>query len=230
MKHFVFALSVCAALAAVAGCTSRSSSSSNGPSTSATAALANPSDFPLASDSRVIDVKPFSQTVAKGSDQGSAFARSGAGTYSGQEVLAETSHSDADLREWLAGLKKNPPTGYVSAAHESADVDQELAKYGVAFGAFEKTGSPTPHGVLVVVMDPKQVSDKLGLAVGLVERYRDLPASFRQSVDEQMKQKVGFSATEATDPTAPIGITLSALRELSSSQNRAIVLVDATKD
>jgi hypothetical protein len=177
-------------------------------------ALTNPTDFRLAAGAVILDVKPFSQTIAAGADQGSAFTKSGTGTYSGNEVLAESTASVADLRVWLNGLKTAPPAGYASVPTSNADVERTLQRYDIAYAAFSKTDS---------------AKSKIGIAVDLIKRYRDLPVSMRQPIDQELKKDVGFSATEATDPSAPLGVTVAALDELQSSDDRAIVELDMTK-
>jgi hypothetical protein len=57
-----------------------------------------------------------------------------------------------------------------------------------------------------------------------------LPDYLRKPVDDQLKARTGMSATEATDPSSPLGMTISAVRELQSGDQRAIVLVDAAKE
>jgi hypothetical protein len=189
----------------------------------------NPTDFPLVAGSSVIDVKPFSQTIPAASAKDSALSASGAGTYSGTEVLAESGASDASLRAWLTRLKTAPPPGYAYQPASTDEVQRALDRFDVAYAAFVKTSSPTPHGVVLVVMDPQLVRAKIGIAADLVQRYRDLPESMRQPIDDQLKKQIGFSATEATDPSAPLGATLAALQELGSTDTRAIIEIDATK-
>ncbi len=220
--------------ASIAGCTGQSHSSSSTEQTAASpaAALKNPSDFPLVADAKILDVKPFSQTVAAGQGQASMLGAQGAGTYNGDEVLASTTMSSKDLSEWLAGLGQKPPTGFVyetGSATASGKVSQTLALYGISYAAFRSADKAINRGVVIVAMDPSTVREKLGLALGLVERYRSLPSALRDPIDQQIKAKTGFTATEATDPSSPLGMTLSALHELENSGTRAIVMVDGTK-
>jgi hypothetical protein len=215
---------------AIAGCSGKSQQSSSPQTAGSPPALTNPTDFPLASGSVLLDVKPFSQTVEATSMNSSSLAGHGAGKYSGNEVLAETPASLDDLRGWLDRLKKAPPAGYTyqPASVESHDV--ALSKYGIDYALFTKSGSAKPRGVVLVVMDPSQVRSKIGMAVDLVNRYRELPETVRQPIDQEVKSKIGFSATEATDPSAPLGMTLSALDQLRSTNDRAIMMIDATKE
>ena len=112
-------------------------------------------------------------------------------------------------------------------------MENRLAKtldlYGIAYAAF-RTQKKTPgHGVVVVTMDPKQVKEKLGIALDLVERYRSLPSAVRDPIDQQFKGRTGFTISQATDPSSPLGMTIAALRQLQSSDARAIVMIDGTK-
>ena len=191
--------------------------------------LTNPSGFPLMRGSTVLDVKPFTRTVAANGAGGLASA--GAGKYAGTEVLAVTPASEAGVRTWLRGAELQPPAGYVyrTGATSNASVKQTLDKYDVDYAVFTAANSPNGRTVAVVVMDPKVVKAKLGIALDLVEQYRSLPESLRAPIDSDLKAKAGFSATEATDPSAPLGMTLSALEQLRSSDKRAIILLEASK-
>ena len=204
-----------------AGCSGQTPQSGAPQATGASVALTNPTDFPLEAGAKILDVKPFQQTVTATSTQSSALSR-GAGTYAGNEVLAESTESAAQLRAWLSGVEAKPPTGYTYMPQSKS-----LTKYGISYGAFKK--SDGNRGVVVVVMDPAQVKQQLGLVISLVDKYRALPASLRDPIDNQVKSKAGFSATEALDPSAPLGMTIGALRELQSSGQRAIIMVDASK-
>jgi len=228
-KTIASAITIALATAFVASCSGQSQQGSAPQATPHMVALTNPTDFPLIAGSKVIDVKPFSQTINAGSGGASALTSSGAGTYSGQEVLAETSATDEALRTWVAGLKHSPPSGYAVAQGTSASVDESLKNYGVSYAAFVKTDSSAPRGVVVVAMDPKLVSTKVGFVIDLVDKFRSLPESMRKPLDDEMKAKTGMSATEATDPSAPLGITLAALQDLGTTKDRAIVLIDASK-
>ena len=226
---------VCVAAAGamvLAGCTGQSQQSTTPASTASPAALKNPTEFPMAPDSKIIDVKPFSQTVTAAQSGGSSLSAQGAGTYSGFEVLAASPMSPASLRKWLADLGHRPPEGYVlenGSATASGRVTQTLDVYGISYAAFRSANKAINRGVVVVAMDPKLVKEKLGIALDLVERYRSLPAALRDPIDREFKSKTGFTVTEATDPSSPLGMTLSALHDLQSNDERAVIMVDATK-
>jgi hypothetical protein len=216
----------------LAGCTGKSQQSS-APATSAPTptALTNPTDFPLTAGSTILDVKPFSQVIAIHTG-GSMLADQGSGTYAGYEVLAGSTQTAAALRTWLTQLGQHPPTGYeyqTGSATSTGHVAQTLALYGIAYAAFRTQKKTPAHGVVVVAMDPKQVKEKLGIALDLVERYRSLPSAVRDPIDQQFKGRTGFTISEATDPSSPLGMTIAALRELQSSDQRAIVMIDGTK-
>ena len=194
-------------------------------------ALTNPTDFPLAPGSKVLDVKPFEQTITQSEAHNSLLGGKGAGTYAGHEVLAASTMPDDGLRAWLADVGKKPPSGYsyaTGSAGATGGTARTLDQYGVAYAAF-RGGSSGDRGVVVVVMDPKIVKSKLGFALDLLDQYRSLPAALRDPIDAQFKAKTGMTVTEATDPSSPLGMTLGALRELQNSDERAIVMIDGTK-
>jgi hypothetical protein len=231
--RLVTATSIAALTLVITGCFGQSQQSSGPPTPGAsTAALTNPIDFPLAQDSKILDVKPFVQTVSGTEMHNSALGAQGEGTYEGHEVLAASTMSADELRRWLAGLGQHPPTGYTyqtGSATVTGTVGKTLDQYGIAYAAFRGEGAAAKRGVIVVVMDPKLVKAKLGMGLDLIEQYRSLPAAVRDPIDTKFKARSGFTVTEATDPSSPFGMTLAALRELQGSDKRAIVLVEATK-
>lgn len=222
---------------AVASCSNQSQRSTApqsqvAPAAASPAVLTNPTDFPLIDGSKILDVKAFKQTVASTGGQSSALSGEGSGTYLGNEVLAASSAPASGLHAWLAGIEKAPPKGYAyvqTATATSSTVTHSMDRYGIEYAVFRTTDPSTKRAVVVVVMDPRQVKDKLGVAIALVDKYRALPDFMRQPIDDQLKAKTGMSATEMTDPSAPLGITLAALKELQSTDERAIVMVDASK-
>jgi len=210
----------------VAGCSSQQSSS-NGPASggSPAGAISNPTDFPLSADAKILDAKPFNQTVSASSSSGTVMSQ-GAGTYSGHSVIAQSSGSIADAKAWLDKTESAPPAGYTHVASaQNAKATEIAAKYGVTYGVFKK-GS---KGAVIAVIDTKLAHQKLGFLIGLADKYKMLPESMRGPIDDQVKQRLGMSITEALDPSAPVGMTLEALRTINSSDQPAIVEVDATK-
>jgi hypothetical protein len=231
-----FAAIVAAAGAALAACSGQSQQSTApqtqvAPAAASPAVLTNPTDFALVEGTKILDVKAFKQTVSAGGAQSSALTNQGAGTYVGNEVLAGSPASMSGLHAWLAGVEKDPPHGYsyVPSPSASSSVAHSLDRYGIAYAVFRTTDPSKRRAVVVVVMDPKQVKAKLGIAIDLVDKYRALPDYMRQPIDDQLKAKTGVSATEMLDPSAPLGMTLAALKELQTSDQRAIVMVDASK-
>jgi hypothetical protein len=209
----------------VIGCSGRPSGegTSAGPNAATPATVMNPTDFPLAADDKILDAKPFNQTIS--SQSGTLFTQ-GAGTYAGHSVIAQSSGSLADVKSWLAKLEQSPPAGYAyvaSAAHPSAI--EAAAKFGVTYAVFRNGAK----GAVVAVVDPRQAHDKLQIVLAALDKYKMLPAELRTSIDENVKAKLGFSVTQALDPSAPLGMTVEALRTINGSDNPAIVEVDATK-
>ena len=115
-------------------------------------------------------------------------------------------------------------------AHDFAQsTPNAIANYGVAYAAFRKNDPSVKRGVVVVVLDPKSVRQQLGMALGLVDKYRALPAAFRDPIDRQFQSRTGFTISSALDPSSPLGMTLTAVRQLQTSDQRAIVVLDGTK-
>lgn len=210
-----------------AGCTGQQSSSGAPAGGGATAGtIANPTDFPLSPDAKILAAKPFNQTVDVENAGGGSLVSQGKGTYVGHSVIAQGGGSVADAKAWLAKTETSPPSGYTRVTSgESAKADAVAAKYGVTYGVF-RNGS---KGAVIAVIDTKVAHDKLGFLIGLADKYRMLPESMRGPIDDQVKQRLGMSVTEALDPSAPVGMTLQALRTLDSSEKPAIVEVDAQK-
>ena len=57
-----------------------------------------------------------------------------------------------------------------------------------------------------------------------------LPQSFRDPIDQQAKDRTGFTISEALDESTPIGAALAAAKTLRDSGQRGLVLIDGTKD
>jgi hypothetical protein len=210
----------------IAGCSGQQSSS-GGPAGGATAGtVANPTDFPLSPDAKILAAKPFNQTVDVTSSGGGTLMSQGKGTYVGHSVIAEGGGSIGDAKAWLAKTEAAPPHGYTRVVTaDSAKAIAVASKYGVTYGVF-RNGS---KGAVIAVIDTKVAHDKLGFLIGLADKYRMLPESMRGPIDDQVKQRLGMSVTEALDPSAPVGMTLEALRTINSSDKPAIVELDAAK-
>ena len=65
--------------------------------------------------------------------------------------------------------------------------------------------------------------------LGLISRFKNMPAMWRQPIDAQVMHQTGFSLTDATNPDTPIGAAIAALGELRDFGGRGIVLIDAVK-
>jgi hypothetical protein len=222
--HRLRRITVLAIAGALIACTPNAGEQHAAPAPSH-APLTNPSGFPLVPGARIVDVKPFQQTISNtANDRSSWLSSQGAGTYEGHEMLAVTGASASSLRAWLNASVQKPPAGF--APLESAGAAN---RFGVNFAVFNDVSASKGHSVVVVVMDPAQVKDKLGGGLDLIERYRSLPEFLRQPVDNELKQRFGISGTEATDPSSPLGMTLSALQTIQSGNDRAILVVDAAK-
>lgn len=220
---------VAIALACAVGCSGNSggqgTASAPAGSNAAPATIANPTDFPLPADDKILDAKPFNQVVSSSQSSGTALAQ-GAGNYTGHSVIAQSSGSLADAKAWLVTVEKSPPSGYTyvpTAEHPTAVAT--AAKYGVTYAVFRNGAK----GAVIVVIDPKLAHDKLGVILTAANNYQMLPAQVRSSIDARVKAKTGMSVTEALDPSAPVGMTLQALKTVNGSDNPAIVELDATK-
>jgi hypothetical protein len=191
------------------------------------AAIANPTDFPLGADAKILDAKPFNQTIANAEGPGGTLLSQGVGTYHGHSVIAQSTAPLADVKRWLTKLEGAPPAGYVfvkSAQHPEAVA--VAGKYGVTYAVF-KRGT---KGAVIAVIDPKLAHDKIGFMLSLVDKYRMLPPSMREPIDQAAKQRTGMSVSEALDPSAPVGMTIEALRAVNGSNDPAIVEIDAAKE
>ena len=229
MKGVVILCAAAAIGIGAAGCTSQSPQQSSAPPS---AALKNPTDFPLAPQSKILDVQPFTQTVTVAQGNESTLTSQGAGTYAGTELIAATAESPNALRAWLAHLGEHPPTGYAyvtGSSTVSSRMAQELDLYGVSYAVFRADSAAANRRIVIVAMDPKLVKAKLGLALDLVDRYRSLPQALRDPIDQQFKAKTGFTITQATDPSSPLGMTLGALHQLNDNDQRAVVMIDGSK-
>jgi hypothetical protein len=78
-------------------------------------------------------------------------------------------------------------------------------------------------------MDPQRVDQRFGAVLGMIQRYRALPAVLRAPLDQDAKARFGMSITDATQPDSPIGAALAALGDLQHRDARGIILIDAQK-
>jgi hypothetical protein len=220
-------VSLCAAAAVLAGCSSGGGSGSHAAPQNS---IRNPLDFPLYADARVISAKSFTQTVhADTSSPNSVFAQ-GNGTYAGHEVIASSTASLAQLSSWVDRMNANPPEGYIAEEPESNPAEQsQVQRYGLDYAFFKHTSGSATRGLLVIVMDPARVNERFGTILGMIDKYKALPAVLRGPIDSEAKARFGMTVTEATQPDSPIGAALSALGELEHRNARGIVVLDAQK-
>ena len=204
----------------------------NGKSTTAApratpAALTNPTDFPLGADAKILDAKPFNQIITNSQGAGGTLMSQGVGTYHGHSMIAQSTAPLADVKAWLSKEESAPPAGYVYVSTaQHPDAVAVAAKYGVTYAVFKRGNK----GAVIAVIDPKLAHDKIGFLLDIVDKYRALPSGMRGPIDEAAKKRTGVSVSEALDPSAPVGMTIGALREVNGSNNPAIVVVDAAKE
>ncbi|HEY5258512.1 MAG TPA: hypothetical protein VIJ12_09070, partial [Candidatus Baltobacteraceae bacterium] len=129
------------------------------------------------------------------------------------------------------GERTNTPPGYAVAPLDGS-TDEALAQarsYGIDFAMFTQTDRGRTHGLLVLTMDPTMLDARAGAAMGVIDRYRSLPAILRDPVDGQLKAQFGMTGSQLLDPNAPLGAALSAYDAVKATHQRAIVLIDAQK-
>lgn len=223
-------LAVAAAVVMLAGCSGSGQSGSAGASAPPAPPLKNTLDFPLYRGASVVSSHDFTQNVQmNNSATGSVFS-AGNGTYTGQEVIASSTATFADLSKWVSLLASTPPSGYTSLETGANPNERAQAeKYGLDYATFTKSENGKTRGVLVIVMDPQRVNARFGTILGMVAKYRALPAIMRAPIDNEAKQRFGMSVTEATQPESPIGAALAALSQFQDKSARGIVMIDATK-
>lgn len=195
---------LCLAMSVLAGC-----AGGGAPRATPTPNLHNPLDFPLYANAALISVKTFRK---------------------GHEVIAESPASFDDLSAWVDRLNAAPPPGYSAVEDQSNPGEQaQVQQYGLDYALFKRKAAAGTHGVLVVVMDPARVNKRLGPILGMIDRYRALPALFRGPIDNAAKARYGMTITQATQPDSPVGAALAALDELRHSNARGILVLDAQK-
>lgn len=188
----------------------------------------NTTAFPLYQGANVVSSKQFTQTVA--GNGGTGMMSQGAGTYAGNEVIAGSNASLTDLENWLRQEEKQPPSGYVAVAIPAnmASIHTIATKHGMDFAMFQEANNKK-HGIVVLAMDPTEVHAKLGAAMGLISKYQSLPEMMRNPVDAQLKQRFGYSASEFVAPGSPLGSAVGAVNQFHNNNQRAIVIIDVTK-
>jgi hypothetical protein len=212
------ALSALALTLLVTGCSQSGQSTSSASSSSPAAVVTNPIDFPLYNGSMVLSSRDWHGTA-------------GSTAVSGREVIAESSATLPELEGWLKSASASPPIGYsVAASGSSIDTAHRHAQaMGLDFQVFSHQENGKTRELVVVVLDPATFETKAGPMLSLIDKYSMLPQSLRDPIDAQVKERTGFTVSQALDPSQPIGAALAAARTLRDSGQRGVVLVDAAK-
>lgn len=193
-------------------------------------ALHNPLDFPLYPNAALVTAKSFTQIVRADTNSGETVFAEGNGKYAGHEVIASSPASFAALSAWVERLNSSPPPGYTAVENGSNPEQQaQAAHYGLDYAAFKRKAGKSTRGLLVIVMDPQRVNRRFGTILGMIDKYRALPALLRAPIDNEAKARFGMTITQATQPDSPIGAALAALGELEHKNARGIVVLDAQK-
>lgn len=187
-------------------------------------------DFPLYPNASVVTSHEFTQNIQAQTANGDSVFAAGNGTYNGHEVVASSPASFAELSDWVDKLASAPPSGYSSVETGSNPQERTQAqRYGIDYALFEKKSGNHTRGLLLIVMDPQRVNQRFGTVLGMISKYRSLPAVMRAPIDNEAKARIGMTLSEATAPESPIGAALAALNQLQNKDARGIVVVDAAK-
>jgi hypothetical protein len=229
-SFIVSACSIAACVALSLGCSKQSTAPhEQGPQAAASGPLENPINFPLYAGATVMAVKQFNQTVTA-QQAGTGVLSSGAGTYGGNEVIAGSPASFAQLQAWVKQLEGAPPAGYsVQSIRSGMSTVKDVAnKNGIDFAIFRDAKNPN-RGVLLVAMDPSRANEKLGPALSMLSKYQSLPSMLRENIDAGLKKRTGVSIEEITKPGSPLGVALNAMSDFRGNDRRAVLLLDAAK-
>jgi hypothetical protein len=222
-----FIVTLCLAAGVLAACSGGGGTASHG---TAPAALRNPLNFPLYPGATLIATKSFTQVVHADTTSGTSVFAQGNGTYTGHEVIASSTASFAQLATWLDRVNNAPPPGYTAEEAQTNAYEQDQAqRYGLSYAAFKRKNGTHTNGVLVIVMDPQRVNRRFNAILGMIEKYKALPAVLRGPLDNVAKERFGMTITQATQPDSPIGAALAALGDLEHKNARGIVVLDAQK-
>ena len=218
-------------LLVAAACTGGNRTAQQQPAATAPPNITNPTGFPLYSGSKVLVSKGFKQVVNANANGSGGLLAQGNGTYTGNEVIASAPASFPALQSWLHEAYAKPPSGFRQATDKNLNSSGDTATtIGVDGRGFETTKNGKTSTLLVVVMDPSKFNARLGPALALVRRYRDMPQFMRGPIDQQVKQQTGFSVSEMLQPDSPMGLALDAMNEFSHNNQRAILLIDAQRE
>ena len=191
-------------------------------------ALVNPLDFPLYPHAAIVSTRAFTQKVdTHGAQNGVTVFDAGNGTYAGHEVIASSSAPFAALSQWVEHVNASPPPGYSAVeTGDNPDEHVQAERYGIDYATFRRTGKN--RGVLVIVMDPQRVNKKFGAVLGMISKYRSLPAMM-ESIDNEAKSRIGMTISEATH-REPDRRRAGCARSVRQNKNaRGIVVIDAAK-
>lgn len=225
-RTFLAALAAALALAACSG-----QQNARQPAAPSALALHNRIDFPLFPGASVLSARSYVQTiqVPAGAENNSIFT-AGNGTYQGNEVIASTGAPFEQVSNWVDRMNAAPPSGYSSVENgEDPQQHADAERYGLNYALFTKKDGGKTKGLLVIAMDPHRVNLRFGVLLGLIARYKALPAVMRDPIDQEAKSRIGMTISEATQPDSPVGAALSALDQFEHKDSRGIVLIDATK-
>lgn len=215
----------CAAVFLLNACSSQQAASTRTPAPSLQSGI----DFPLFPGATIVSARDYAQAVQTAAGARSIFS-AGNGTYAGREVIAATSESFAALSAWVGRLERTPPGGWSALEPGgNADARLEVRRYGLDYALFEKRSGGKTRGLLLLAMDPEVVNRRFGRILGMIAKYRGLPAIMRAPLDNEARSRFGMAITQATDPESPIGAALAALGEFQHGDTRGIVLIDAVK-
>jgi hypothetical protein len=200
------------------------------------AAVKNPSDFPLYPNSQVVNVVPVDTAqmfaVIHANDPTAELPTN----FRGHVIIAETGATTAQLRSWVAALESAPPRGFhdttshaTRASHRTrAPRDKDrLELNGDGTAQFETADAS--RWVYVVTADPRQFYQQARPLFTLIDGYNASPGFLRGPIDDQAKKQTGYSVTEMLDPKSPAGAIIAEVKRLQSTDRRAIVLIDEAR-
>ncbi|HEY6359377.1 MAG TPA: hypothetical protein VIX35_14140 [Vicinamibacterales bacterium] len=198
------------------------------------------STFPVYAPSTIASVGKYddSDEVTR---LGSSFFGEGADAaypYVGTQELIRTGASLDELDGWIKQLIQSPPQG-LAPGDSSSDplqstgkqVNQPAVDALNVFGLvpMEFWSKDRRRVVMLIVLDPKRVADRMAATIGVIEMWEKMPAPLRAGMDQTIKKQAGFSASDLTDTSTPIGMIMYAARTWKSADARAIILVDAER-
>jgi hypothetical protein len=193
-----------------------------------TAAVENPSDFPLYPHSSVVEVVPVNSAQMFAAIKASDSHADLPSNFRGHEVIAETNASMTQLGAWLHTLKASPPRGLHKVSDKNTNINLNNGDRDIALGAHFETAGGT-RSVYVVVADPKRLHDQLGPVFAMIDNYNAVPGVLRGPIDDQAKKQVGYSVSEMLDAKSPVGAIIATLERMQSTDRRAILVIDESR-